>query len=119
MRIVPQSRTVIHMGPGVEGAKSRTRASGRSPAPGRRKDEPVKILCIGAGSMGRRRLRDLVHLNPGRIMLLESQPERCRNTAATVEEEWASVRAFHAILRSAAEKREIRIEGAADHAGES
>jgi predicted dehydrogenase len=43
----------------------------------------MKILVIGGGSMGRRRLRDLVYLNPGGTMLLEPMAERCQQVAAT------------------------------------
>ena len=43
----------------------------------------MKILCIGAGSMGRRRLRDLTYLAPGEIVLCEKSAERCRQVAGT------------------------------------
>lgn len=42
----------------------------------------MKILVIGGGSMGRRRLRDLVYLNPGGVLLFESVPERCEEVAS-------------------------------------
>src|SRR5439155_26487151 len=45
--------------------------------------ERMKILCIGAGSMGRRRLRDLTYLAPGEIILCEKSEERCRQIAAS------------------------------------
>ena len=41
----------------------------------------MKILCIGAGSMGRRRLRDLTYLAPESVILCEKSPERCRQVA--------------------------------------
>src|SRR5581483_7094765 len=41
----------------------------------------MKILSIGAGSMGRRRLRDLTHLAPGDIILCEKSPERAKQVA--------------------------------------
>src|SRR6478735_2058316 len=42
----------------------------------------MKILCIGAGSMGRRRLRDLTYLAPGNVILCEKSLERCKQVAA-------------------------------------
>lgn len=39
------------------------------------------ILVVGGGSMGRRRLRDLTHLKPGEVMLLEPAAERCAEVA--------------------------------------
>ena len=42
----------------------------------------MKILAIGAGSMGRRRLRDLIALRAGEVMLYEPAVERCREVAA-------------------------------------
>ena len=42
----------------------------------------MKILAIGGGSMGRRRLRDLIYLNVGEVILFEPVPERCAETAA-------------------------------------
>lgn len=42
----------------------------------------MKILVIGAGSMGRRRLRDLNYLNQGAVLLLEPMPERCEQVAS-------------------------------------
>jgi predicted dehydrogenase len=42
----------------------------------------MKILCIGAGSMGRRRLRDLTHLAQGEVLLCEKSPERAKQVAA-------------------------------------
>src|SRR6185437_14016472 len=41
----------------------------------------MKVLVIGAGSMGRRRLRDLSYLNPGGVLLLEPVSERCTQVA--------------------------------------
>lgn len=41
----------------------------------------MKVLVVGGGSMGRRRLRDLTHLNPGGVMLLEANAERCTEVA--------------------------------------
>lgn len=37
----------------------------------------MKVLVVGGGSMGRRRLRDLTYLNPGGVMLLETVADRC------------------------------------------
>jgi predicted dehydrogenase len=42
----------------------------------------MKILAIGGGSMGRRRLRDLTHLNRGEVILFEPNRERCEQVAA-------------------------------------
>lgn len=42
----------------------------------------MKILCIGAGSMGRRRLRDLTYLNAGNVILFEPDARRCHEIAA-------------------------------------
>ena len=42
----------------------------------------MKILVVGGGSMGRRRLRDLTHLNSGGVALFEPIPERCREVSA-------------------------------------
>lgn len=42
----------------------------------------MKILVIGGGSMGRRRLRDLAYLNPGGVLLFEPIPERCEDAAS-------------------------------------
>lgn len=42
----------------------------------------MKILAIGGGSMGRRRLRDLTYLNVGEVILFEPVAERCTETAA-------------------------------------
>ena len=41
----------------------------------------MKILCVGGGSMGRRRLRDLTHLGAGDIALFEPNPERCQQVS--------------------------------------
>ncbi|HXK59670.1 MAG TPA: Gfo/Idh/MocA family oxidoreductase [Acidobacteriota bacterium] len=41
----------------------------------------MNVLAIGAGSMGRRRLRDLIALNPGRVVLYEPQSDRCREVS--------------------------------------
>jgi len=40
-----------------------------------------KILCIGAGSMGRRRLRDVTYLDAGEVILHEAVADRCRQVA--------------------------------------
>ena len=42
----------------------------------------TRILAVGAGSMGRRRLRDLIALNAGEVILYEPATERCREVAA-------------------------------------
>ncbi len=42
----------------------------------------VKILVIGAGSMGRRRLRDLTALEPGSVILHEPREDRCQDAAS-------------------------------------
>ncbi|MBI3942285.1 MAG: Gfo/Idh/MocA family oxidoreductase [Chloroflexi bacterium] len=41
----------------------------------------MKVLMIGAGSMGRRRLRDLIALNVGEVLLYEPQVDRCQEVA--------------------------------------
>ncbi len=41
----------------------------------------MKVLVVGGGSMGRRRLRDLTYLNPGGVLLLEPVAERCAHVA--------------------------------------
>src|SRR5688500_8324023 len=41
----------------------------------------MRILAIGGGSMGRRRLRDLTHLYPGQVTLFEPVEQRCREIA--------------------------------------
>lgn len=41
----------------------------------------MKILAIGGGSMGRRRLRDLTYLNGEEVILFEPVPERCTESA--------------------------------------
>src|SRR5579862_9226556 len=38
----------------------------------------MKILSIGGGSMGRRRLRDLTYLNKDNVILFEPLPDRCK-----------------------------------------
>lgn len=43
----------------------------------------MKVLVVGGGSMGRRRLRDLTHLNPGGVMLFEPVEERCKQVSET------------------------------------
>lgn len=43
----------------------------------------MKILAIGGGSMGRRRLRDLTYLNPDEIILFEPAAARCQEVAAS------------------------------------
>ena len=45
----------------------------------------MKILVIGGGSMGRRRLRDLTYLNPGGVALFEPQPNRCKEVSESFE----------------------------------
>lgn len=42
----------------------------------------MKILVIGGGSMGRRRLRDLTYLNGGDVILFEPVEDRCREISA-------------------------------------
>ena len=42
----------------------------------------MKILAVGAGSMGRRRLRDLLALEAGEVVLYEPQADRCYEIAA-------------------------------------
>jgi predicted dehydrogenase len=37
----------------------------------------MRVLVVGGGSMGRRRLRDLTYLNPGGVLLLEPIADRC------------------------------------------
>jgi predicted dehydrogenase len=44
----------------------------------------MKMLVVGAGSMGRRRLRDLSHLNVGEVLLFEPNEKRCREVAAAL-----------------------------------
>lgn len=41
----------------------------------------MKVLVVGGGSMGRRRLRDLTYLNPGGVILLEPVAERCEQVS--------------------------------------
>jgi predicted dehydrogenase len=41
----------------------------------------MRVLAIGAGSMGRRRLRDTVASNPGGAILFEPDADRCREVA--------------------------------------
>src|SRR5690349_21675150 len=41
----------------------------------------MKVLVIGAGSMGRRRLRDLNYLNPGGVVLFEPDSSRCEQVS--------------------------------------
>jgi predicted dehydrogenase len=41
----------------------------------------MKVLVVGGGSMGRRRLRDLTYLNPGGVILLEPVSERCEQVS--------------------------------------
>ena len=41
----------------------------------------MKILVIGGGSMGRRRLRDLTYLHPGGVLLHEPVAERCKQVS--------------------------------------
>jgi predicted dehydrogenase len=45
----------------------------------------MKVLIVGAGSMGQRRLRDLVALEVEDIMLFEPRVERCKQVAATFD----------------------------------
>jgi predicted dehydrogenase len=42
----------------------------------------MRFLVVGGGSMGRRRLRDLCHLCPGNVSLLEADPKRSQDVAA-------------------------------------
>ena len=49
----------------------------------------MKVLVVGGGSMGRRRLRDLTYLNPGGVLLFEPVRERCEEVASAF-----SVRGF-------------------------
>jgi predicted dehydrogenase len=42
----------------------------------------LKVLAVGGGSMGQRRLRDLLALSVGDVILFELQPERCAKIAA-------------------------------------
>jgi predicted dehydrogenase len=37
----------------------------------------MNVLVVGGGSMGRRRLRDLTHLRPGKVVLFEPDAKRC------------------------------------------
>ncbi len=41
----------------------------------------MKVMVVGGGSMGRRRLRDLTYLNPGGVLLLEPVAERCEQVS--------------------------------------
>ena len=41
----------------------------------------MKVLVVGGGSMGRRRMRDLSYLNPGGVMLFEPLPDRCEQVS--------------------------------------
>jgi predicted dehydrogenase/branched-subunit amino acid aminotransferase/4-amino-4-deoxychorismate lyase len=41
----------------------------------------MKVLVVGGGSMGRRRLRDLTYLYPGGVLLLEPVSERCKQVS--------------------------------------
>ena len=43
----------------------------------------MKILAIGGGSMGKRRLRDLTHLKRGDVLLFEPNADRCKEVAET------------------------------------
>jgi predicted dehydrogenase len=43
----------------------------------------MKVLVLGGGSMGRRRLRDLHYLCNGNVSLFEFDPKRCAEVAAT------------------------------------
>lgn len=42
----------------------------------------MKVLVVGGGSMGRRRLRDLTYLNPGGVLLFEPVSGRCEQVSA-------------------------------------
>lgn len=64
----------------------------------------MKVLLVGAGSMGRRRLRDLLALEVGDVILYEPQAERCRETAAKF-----GVRGFTDLEQSLAENPEVII----------
>jgi predicted dehydrogenase len=41
----------------------------------------MKILVVGGGSMGRRRLRDLTYLNPAGVALFEPMVDRCKQVS--------------------------------------
>ena len=41
----------------------------------------MNVLVVGGGSMGRRRLRDLTHLRPGKVVLFEPDAKRCAEVA--------------------------------------
>jgi len=41
----------------------------------------MRVLVIGGGSMGRRRLRDLTYLHPGGVLLCEPVPERLKQVS--------------------------------------
>lgn len=41
----------------------------------------MKILAVGAGSMGKRRLRDLCYLAPGQVSLFEPKADRCQQVS--------------------------------------
>ena len=60
----------------------------------------MKILGIGAGSMGRRRLRELRHF-------VEAVQGKHPFTMTNLDEELFNVRVFHAVLESSEEQREI------------
>ncbi len=64
----------------------------------------MKVLLIGAGSMGRRRLRDLLALKVGDVILYEPQAERCQETAAKF-----GVRGFTDLEQPLAENPEVMI----------
>src|SRR5581483_6975192 len=41
----------------------------------------MKVLVVGGGSMGRRRLRDVTYLCPGQVSLFEPDAARCQEVA--------------------------------------
>lgn len=41
----------------------------------------MRVLCVGAGSMGRRRVRDVRQLAGAEVLLCEANPERCRQVS--------------------------------------
>lgn len=64
----------------------------------------MKFLIIGAGSMGRRRLRDLLALKAGEVLLYEPQVDRCREISATF-----GVRGFTDLTEALAQEPEAMI----------
>jgi predicted dehydrogenase len=62
----------------------------------------MKILAIGGGSMGRRRLRDLGFLNVGEVILFEPVAGRCKEIAAAF-----GVRGFTDFEEALAQKPDV------------